>query len=277
MKEIEVGKIRIGAGNPLALIAGPCVIESEEHCVSTAAQVKEIAEGAGISVIYKSSYDKANRSSIDSFRGPGLNEGLRILKRVRDELDMPILTDVHEVYQVGPASEVADIVQIPAFLCRQTDLVREAARCAKVVNIKKGQFMSPYEIPNIIEKIERSGNAQILLTERGTCFGYNNLVVDMRSIPIMQGLGYPVIFDGTHSVQEPGRLGKTTGGSREFIPNLVRGAVAAGCNGLFLEVHENPVRALSDATNMLFLDDLPELLRQAILIERIVHSRQAAV
>ena len=277
MKEVRVGMIRIGSGNPLALIAGPCVIESEEHCLRTATQIKEIGDEVGMPVIFKSSYDKANRSSVDSFRGPGLDEGLRILKRVKQETGLPVLTDVHEVNQVGPASEVADIVQIPAFLSRQTDLVSEAARCAGVVNIKKGQFMSPYEVANIIEKIERSGNDQILLTERGTCFGYNNLIVDMRSIPIMQSLGYPVIFDGTHSVQEPGRLGKTTGGSREFIPHLVRGATAAGCNGLFIEVHENPVRALSDGPNMLFLDDLPELLRQAMLIKKIVHPKKAPV
>ncbi len=276
MKEIRVSNIRIGPGNPLVLIAGPCVIESEAQCIDTAMYLRDLAEEVGIPLIFKSSYDKANRSSVDAYRGPGLREGLRILKRVKDELFLPVLTDVHDVNQVGPAAEAVDVLQIPAFLCRQTDLVQEAARSGKVINVKKGQFMSPYEVANIIEKIERAGNSQILLTERGTCFGYNTLTVDMRSIPIMQNLGYPVIFDGTHSVQEPGKLGKSTGGQREFIPYLVRGAVAVGCNGIFLEVHENPIKALSDGPNMLFFDDLAKLLRKVLLIERIVQPKKTS-
>lgn len=276
MKEITVNNIRIGTGNPLVLIAGPCVIESEAQCFDAAMVLRDIAEQAGVPLIFKSSYDKANRSSADSFRGPGLEEGLRILKRIKDDLFLPVLTDVHEVHQVAPVAQAVDVLQIPAFLCRQTDLVQEAARSGKAINIKKGQFMSPYEVSNVIEKIERAGNSRILLTERGTCFGYNNLIVDMRSIPIMQNFGYPVIFDGTHSVQEPGKLGKSTGGSREFIPYLVRAAVGAGCNGIFLEAHKNPIRALSDGPNMLFFDDLPELLRQAVLIEKVVHVKRTS-
>jgi 2-dehydro-3-deoxyphosphooctonate aldolase (KDO 8-P synthase) len=276
MKEIRVSNIRIGPGNPLVLIAGPCVIESEAQCIDAAMYLRDLAEEVGIPLIFKSSYDKANRSSVDSYRGPGLREGLRILKRVKDELFLPVLTDVHEVNQVGPAAEAVDVLQIPAFLCRQTDLVQEVARSGKVVNVKKGQFMSPYEVANIIEKIERAGNSRIILTERGTCFGYNTLIVDMRSIPIMQNLGYPVIFDGTHSVQEPGKLGKSTGGQREFIPHLVRGAVAVGCNGIFIEVHENPVKALSDGPNMLFFEDLTKLLRKVLLIERIVQPKKTS-
>lgn len=274
MKEIRVGEFKIGAGNPLVLIAGPCVIEGENECMDAAAAIRDIADEVGIPLIFKSSYDKANRTSIDSFRGPGLKEGLRILKRVKDELFLPILTDVHEVNQVKAAAEVVDVIQIPAFLCRQTDLVQETGRSGRVVNIKKGQFMSPYEVSNIIEKIKKAGGDNILLTERGTCFGYNTLIVDMRSIPIMQNLGYPVIFDGTHCVQEPGKLGTATGGQREFIPHLVRGAVAVGCNGVFLEVHKNPIRALSDGTNMLFMDDLPDLLRKIMLIEKIVQPKK---
>ncbi|MEQ1948975.1 MAG: 3-deoxy-8-phosphooctulonate synthase [Bryobacteraceae bacterium] len=252
---IEVNaNIKIGEGQPLALIAGPCVIESEEHVQFLAAEIRKIAGN----YIFKASFDKANRSSVDSYRGPGLKEGLRILRGVRDT-GLAVLTDVHEPAQAAAVAEAVDILQIPAFLCRQTDLLVEAGRTGKIVNIKKGQFVAPHDIRNACEKVASTGNHKILITERGTTFGYNNLVVDMRGLAIMRKLGWPVVFDATHSVQLPGATGKASGGQPEFIEPLSRAAVAAGADAVFLEVHEAPERALSDGTNALRLDLLPAL------------------
>ena len=267
---VIIDKIKIGIGQPLVLIAGPCVIESAVMASELAQELKSIALEVGLPFIFKASYDKANRSSIKSFRGPGLKEGLKILAEIKKKFELPILTDVHCVTQVESAAEVADILQIPAFLCRQTDLILAAAKTGKVVNVKKGQFLSPWEMKNIIEKIESTGNRQILLTERGTSFGYNNLVVDMRSLPILRSFGYPVIFDGTHSVQQPGSAGTKTGGDRDMVPYLCRAAVAAGCDGIFLEVHENPDSAKSDAANALALKNLKPLLTQLINIHNLI-------
>ena len=254
----------IGRGAPLALIAGPCVIESEEHVHFLAAEIKKIAG----QFIFKASFDKANRTSLASYRGPGLKEGLRILCDLRRE-GYAILTDIHEPAQAEPAAEAADILQIPAFLCRQTDLLIAAGRTGRAVNIKKGQFVSPYEIRNAAEKVASTGNNDILLTERGSSFGYNNLVVDMRSLPIMRDFGWPVIFDATHSVQVPGGMGDASGGHPEFIPTLARAAVAAGIDGVFLEVHEAPDRALSDGANALRLDLLGPLWENLQAIHRL--------
>ncbi len=242
-------RIDIGAGHPLALIAGPCVIESEEHVHFLAAEIKRIVGP----FIFKASFDKANRTSIESYRGPGLKEGLRILAGVR-KTGFPVLTDIHEPSQAGPAAEAVDILQIPAFLCRQTDLLVEAGRTGKTINIKKGQFVSPLDIRQAAEKVASTGNNDILLTERGTSFGYNNLVVDMRGLAIMREFGWPVIFDATHSVQMPGAAGKASGGQPQFIAPLARAAVATGVEGIFVEVHETPERALSDGANALRLD-----------------------
>lgn len=258
--EISVGEMRLGAGNPLCLIAGPCVIESEAHAMKIAERVARIAADAGVPCIFKASYDKANRSSVKSFRGPGLAEGLRILAKIKSQLKLPILTDVHEAAQAGPAAEVADVLQIPAFLARQTDLVVAAGKTGRVVNVKKPQFSAPQDMSNVTEKIVSTGNKRILLTERGSSFGYHNLVVDMRSIPILKKLGYPVVFDATHSVQLPGGQGHASGGQPEFIEPLARAAVAAGADGVFLETHDNPGEALSDGANALPLGQLAELL-----------------
>lgn len=271
-KEIAIGKIKIGGKNLLVLIAGPCVIESEKATLSAAYRLKEVSEKVGISLIFKSSYDKANRSSKDSFRGPGLKEGLRILKKVKKETGLPILSDIHNSEEIRPAGEVLDILQIPAFLCRQTDLVIAIAKTGRPVNIKKGQFLAPWDVKNIIEKIEATGNHKILITERGVSFGYNNLVVDMRSLPIMRSFGYPVVFDATHSIQLPGGLGKSSGGERDMVPYLARAAVATGCDGLFLEVHECPEKALCDGPNMMKIEDLSALLRDVKRIDRIVRG-----
>jgi 2-dehydro-3-deoxyphosphooctonate aldolase (KDO 8-P synthase) len=260
VKEIKVGKIGIGGKRPLALIAGPCVIESEKSCLEIAKRIKEVTARVGVPLIFKSSFDKANRLSLDSFRGPGIEKGLEILAKVKDKLGLPILSDVHCQRDISRAKEVLDILQIPAFLCRQTDLVLEAARSGKVVNLKKGQFLAPWDILPIIKKIESAGNKQILLTERGVCFGYNNLVSDLRSLKIMRGFGYPVIYDATHSIQLPGGKGTSSGGQREFVEGLSRAAVAFGCDGLFLEVHANPAKALCDGPNMIDLKQLKLLL-----------------
>lgn len=268
-KEVRVGDVRIGGENPIVLIAGPCVIESEESALALASQIKQISKQVGIPFIFKSSYDKANRTSIDSFRGPGIEKGLQILKRVKDELNVPVLSDVHCREEVAKAAEVLDIVQIPALLSRQTDFIVCVARTKKVVNIKKGQFLAPWDVRNVIEKVRKSGNDQILVTERGTSFGYNNLVSDMRSLKIMRGFGFPVIYDATHSVQLPGGQGPTSGGQREFIPGLARAAVGMGCDGLFLEVHQDPDQALCDGPNMLMMDDLEGLLKNVKEIDRI--------
>src|SRR5215467_12375393 len=258
--EIELGKLRLGAGNPLFLIAGPCVIESEAHARIMAEKVAKIAADAGVPYIFKASYDKANRSSLKAFSGPGLKEGLRILEKIKKDLKLPILTDIHDEAQAKPAAEVCDVLQIPAFLARQTDLLLAAGKTGRAINVKKGQFLSPWDMSNVVEKIESTGNKQIILTERGTSFGYQNLVVDMRSFPVMQRTGYPVVFDVTHSVQLPGGQGNSSGGQPQFIEPLARAAVAAGVDGIFLETHDNPAAARSDGPNALPLAQLPALL-----------------
>jgi 2-dehydro-3-deoxyphosphooctonate aldolase (KDO 8-P synthase) len=269
-KLIKVGGVQIGGGRPLVVIAGPCVIESRESALRHAKALKERADRAGMPYIFKSSYDKANRSSVDSFRGPGLEMGLEILAEVKRETGVPILTDVHEIDQVAAASGVVDILQIPAFLCRQTDFVVAVAGSGRVVNVKKGQFLAPWDMRNVVEKIRSAGNEQILLTERGASFGYNNLVSDMRSLVVMGGLGYPVVFDATHSLQLPGGLGNASGGERRYIPALARAGVAAGIDALFMEVHEDPDHALSDGPNSLALEDFEKLLRTVKEIDEII-------
>lgn len=259
-REIALESLRLGGRNPLFLIAGPCVIESEAHARRMAEWVARIAGDAGVPYIFKASYDKANRSSVKAFRGPGLTEGLRILGKIKSDLLLPVLTDVHEVAQATPAAEVADILQIPAFLARQTDLLIAAAKTGRAVNIKKAQFLSPWDMGNVAEKVASSGNHNIILTERGASFGYNNLVVDMRTFPVLQKLGYPVVYDVTHSVQLPGGQGPASGGQPEFIETLARAGVAAGVDGVFLETHDNPAEALSDGANALPLSQLAELL-----------------
>jgi 2-dehydro-3-deoxyphosphooctonate aldolase (KDO 8-P synthase) len=275
---VRVGDIAIGGGAPLVLIGGPCAIEDEKHALMTAERLAKIAADRRVSFIYKSSYDKANRFSINSYRGPGLREGLRILKRVRDTLGLPVLSDVHQVDEVAPAAEVLDVLQIPAFLCRQTDLVLAAAKTGKPVNVKKGQFVAPGDMKNVVDKVLSVGNRSILLTERGASFGYHNLVVDMRGLAIMRGFGFPVIFDATHSVQLPGGAGDRSGGERKYVPALARAAVAFGIDALFMEMHEDPDRTLSDGRplsdgpNMLRIDDLPRLLGQLQAIESAVRT-----
>jgi 2-dehydro-3-deoxyphosphooctonate aldolase (KDO 8-P synthase) len=261
-REISIGNLRIGGKQPLVLIAGPCVIESEAHAMMIATRLGEIASARKVPFVFKASYDKANRTSVESYRGPGIEEGLRILKKIKDKLGVPILSDVHDVLQVGAAAEVCDVLQIPAFLSRQTDLIVAATKTGRVVNLKKGQFLSPWEMKNAVDKAVSTGNEKILLTERGTSFGYQNLVVDMRSFPILRKLGFPVIFDVTHSVQLPGGEGKSSGGQPEFIEPLARAGAAIGVDGIFVEVHENPAKALSDGTNALPLDQLPRLLER---------------
>jgi 2-dehydro-3-deoxyphosphooctonate aldolase (KDO 8-P synthase) len=258
--EITLGPLRLGGQNPLFLIAGPCVIESEFHARSMAERVAKIASDIKVPYIFKASYDKANRSSVKSFRGPGLHEGLRILNRIKSDLHVPVLTDIHDAQQAAPAGEVCDILQIPAFLSRQTDLLTAAAKTGRIVNVKKAQFVSPWDMTNVAEKIAASGNNKIILTERGASFGYQNLVVDMRSFPILRKLGYPVVFDVTHSVQLPGGQGHASGGQPEFIEPLARAGVAAGIDGIFFETHDNPAVALSDGPNALPLSELPALL-----------------
>jgi 2-dehydro-3-deoxyphosphooctonate aldolase (KDO 8-P synthase) len=271
---VQVGAVTIGGGAPLVLIGGPCAIEDEKHALMTAERLAMIAADKKVGFIYKSSYDKANRSSVRSYRGPGLTEGLRILKKVRDTLRVPVLSDVHQLSEVTPAAEVLDVLQIPAFLCRQTDLLLAAGRTGKPVNVKKGQFVAPRDMKNVVDKLVSTGNRAILLTERGTTFGYNNLVVDMRGLADMRALGYPVVFDATHSVQLPGGAGDRSGGERVYVPALARAAVAFGVDALFMEMHEDPDRTLadgqplSDGPNMLRIDDLPLLLDQLRGIER---------
>ena len=270
MKQVQIGDLRVGGGD-LFLMAGPCVIESEERILMIGREIKGICERLGVPYIFKASFDKANRTSFDSFRGPGLEKGLAILQRVKDELGVPIVSDIHTEAQIAPAAEVLDVLQIPAFLCRQTDLVYGAGRTGKTVNVKKGQFLAPDDMQNVVNKIREAGNENIMLTERGCSFGYHNLVVDMRSLAIMRRFGYPVVFDGTHSVQLPGGGGTTTAGPREFIPYLTRAAVATGVDGLFMDVHDNPAEALSDGSNMLYLDQLEALLRDLLDIHAIAH------
>ena len=268
----RVSDFEVGPGYPALLIAGPCVIEGRDMALRHAERVKAIAAAAGFRACFKSSFDKANRTSLSSFRGPGLEEGLDILAQVRREVDMPVLTDIHESVQAGPAGEVVDIIQIPAFLCRQTDLLVAAAKTGKAVNVKKGQFLAPEQMAPVVEKLEAAGTTDILLTERGASFGYANLVVDFRGLPIMRALGHPVIFDGTHSVQRPGGRGATSGGDRTQVPGLVRAAAAVGVDGFFLEVHEDPDRGKSDGPNMLALDTLEPLLHRAQAIRRAAHA-----
>ena len=259
-REISLGSLRLGAGNPLFLIAGPCVIESDAHARMMAEKVAKIAADAGVPYIFKASYDKANRTSVKSFRGPGAREGLRILGKIKADLKIPVLTDIHDASQAGPASEVCDVLQIPAFLARQTELLVAAGKTGRIINVKKAQYLSPWDMANVAEKVASTGNSKILLTERGASFGYQNLVVDMRSFPVMQKTGYPVVFDVTHSVQLPGGQGHASGGQPEFIEPLARAGVAAGVDGIFLETHDNPAAALSDGPNALPLAQLPALL-----------------
>jgi len=268
MPDVALDTITIGQSHPLVFILGPCVIESYDHTMFMAEQLQKLTDRLKIPYIFKTSFDKANRSSINSYRGPGLDEGLKILSAVKNTFNVPILTDVHETCQVLPVSEVVDVIQIPAFLCRQTDLVIAAGKTGKVVNVKKGQFVAPQDMQHIIKKIESTGNTRILLTDRGTSFGYGSLVSDVRAIPLMQQTGYPVIFDATHSAQIPG--GKTTGGSRQLIPHTTRAMVAAGADGIFMEVHDNIGQAKSDRDTQYPLDRLSELLIQLVTLRSVI-------
>lgn len=263
---VDIGSFKAGQGQPPFLIAGPCVIESEQLVMETAARIAEITKSLGIPFIFKSSFDKANRTSIKSFRGPGIEKGMAVLKKVRDQIGCPILTDVHTEEQATEAGKVVDVLQIPAFLCRQTDLLIAAADTGKVVNVKKGQFLSPAEMGNAVKKVEECGSRRILLTERGSSFGYNNLIVDMRSFPILRSFGYPVVFDATHSVQLPGGGGTKSSGQREFVEPLACAAAGAGVDGFFMEVHPNPDEALSDGPNMVPLHQLKSLLERVLRI-----------
>jgi 2-dehydro-3-deoxyphosphooctonate aldolase (KDO 8-P synthase) len=269
---VHVNQIRIGRNAPLLIIAGPCVIENFETTLTIASKLKQLTDELSLPFIFKASFDKANRTSINSYRGPGLKKGIRILAEIKDKLGVNILSDVHEAGQIDTAAQVLDVIQIPAFLCRQTDFVLSVARSGKAVNIKKGQFLAPWDIAHVIEKIQSSGNESIFVTERGTMFGYNNLVVDFRGINIMQNIGFPVIFDATHSVQLPGGQGQSSGGQRQYAPLLARSAAAAGADGIFLEVHPDPDQALCDGPNSLSLSDLPDLLRQLKAIHKIVEN-----
>jgi len=275
MNKVKVGNFEIGGGEPLALLAGPCVLESLERSLYIGRTIKEICGRLGMPYVFKASFDKANRSSYHSFRGPGIEKGLEMLQAIKDELQVPVVTDIHEPWQAEKAAKVADILQIPAFLCRQTDLLHAAAQTGRVVNVKKGQFLAPDDMRNVVDKLHESGCSQMMLTERGASFGYHNLVVDMRSLPIMRNFGYPVVFDGTHSVQLPGagNGGTTTAGNREYVEYLVRAAAGVGVDALFLEVHDNPEEALSDGPNMVYLDKLEDLLKDALAINEIVKEK----
>ncbi len=274
-RQIILNDIVIGGGAPFVLIAGPCVIEDEKTTKDTAAFLKKITDQLNVPFIFKASYDKANRTSLDSFRGPGLAEGLRILAEIKKDLDISVLSDVHRFEEIGRAAEVLDVIQVPAFLCRQTDFVIEVARKARVVNIKKGQFLAPWDVANILVKVSSAGNMNIMITERGATFGYNNLVVDYRSLPIMREMGYPVIFDATHSVQLPGGMGTASGGQNDMVPYLSRAAVAVGIDGLFLEVHPNPECAKCDGPNSVSLDSLYGLLQTLIEIDKIIKKEMS--
>ena len=263
---IEVNGILFGGDNPLVLIAGPCVIETEKDCCQLAEKIKDITVKANIPFIFKASYDKANRSSIKSYRGPGVEKGIKILSKIKKEIGVPILSDVHCCSEIDMVQDVLDVIQIPAFLCRQTDLLLHAAKTGKAINIKKGQFLAPWDVEHIAEKVLSTGNKNIIFTERGTMFGYNNLVADMRSIVIMKKMGFPVVFDATHSVQLPGGMGSTSGGQRDMIEPLTNAAVSVGCDGLFIETHEKPEDALSDSATMLPLEQLLPLLKKAMRI-----------
>ena len=273
VREITVGKVTFGGNRPLVLIAGPCAIEDENQTLRIAEFLKKLTSDLGIGLVFKASYDKANRTSVTSFRGPGIKEGLRILGRVKAELGLLVVSDVHDVAQVAPAAEVLDIIQIPAFLCRQTDLLVAAGESGRVVNVKKGQFLAPGDMRNAVGKVESTGNQQLLLTERGSSFGYNNLVVDMRGLVIMREMGCPVIMDATHAVQLPGGAGGASGGQRQFVGALSRAAVATGIDGLFWEVQEDPEQALCDGPNSLYLKDLAGMLKDILAIDAIVKGR----
>lgn len=271
MNLIRLKNFSIGKGQPLTVICGPCVIEGEEHTLKAAETLRKIFDQRNVNFIFKSSYDKANRSSISSFRGPGLEEGLRILEKVKQEFDLPVTSDIHSPEEAKAAAGVIDVMQIPAFLCRQTDLIIAAAETGKIVNVKKGQFMAPWDMKNVVDKIRSAGNTNIILTDRGTTFGYNNLVSDMRGIPIMQGFGVPVCFDATHSVQLPGGQGDSSGGQREFIPVLAKAAIAAGANCLFIESHPSPEHAKSDAQSVMDFKDLPGLMDILVRLYEVVN------
>jgi len=275
VREVTVGNVVFGGGRPLVLIAGPCAIEDEALTLRIAGFLKKLTDELGIGLVFKASYDKANRTSVTSFRGPGMAEGLRILARVKAEFDLPVLSDIHDLSQVEPAAEVLDILQIPAFLSRQTDLLVAAGNTGRVVNVKKGQFLAPWDMRNAVTKIESTGNRQILLTERGASFGYNNLVVDMRSLVVMRETGCPVIFDATHSVQLPGGAGTASAGQRQYVGALSRAATATGIDGLFWEVHEDPEKALCDGPNSLPLQGLRGMLEEILAIDAIVKKREA--
>ena len=270
--EVRVGSVAIGGGAPLAVIAGPCVIESRDAALRHAERLKTLAAEAGVGLVYKSSFDKANRTSIGAFRGVGMDEGLRILDDVRRVTGLPVLTDVHELGQIAAVAAVVDVLQTPAFLCRQTDFIVAVAKAGKPVNLKKAQFLSPVEMGRVVEKARSTGNGQLLVTERGFAFGYNNLVSDMRSLSVLAETGCPVVYDATHSVQQPGGLGTQSGGDRRFVAPLARAAVAAGCDAVFMEVHEDPDHALSDGPTSLPLADVPALWRQLVAVDRARHS-----
>ncbi len=270
MKQVKIADFFVGKGNPLTIMSGPCVIESESHTLKCAEMLSEMMQKLNVNFIFKASYDKANRSSINSFRGPGIKEGLRILQKVKDEFKVPVISDVHTPEEVPYAQEVLDVLQIPAFLCRQTDMILAAAKSKKPLHIKKGQFVAPHDMGNVVDKAVSVGNDQIILCDRGTCFGYNNLVSDMRAIPIMQRYGYPVCFDASHSVQLPGGNGTSTAGDREFIPYLAKAAVASGCEALFIESHPSPQEAKSDSASVYPMDKLFTLLKQLVAIHNVV-------
>jgi 2-dehydro-3-deoxyphosphooctonate aldolase (KDO 8-P synthase) len=269
-REIIEGQVKIGGNRPLVLIAGPCVIENEAATMRHAERLMTICNGLSMSLIFKASYDKANRTSINAYRGPGLREGLAILRKVKESLGVPVVSDVHSIEQIEPAAEVLDVLQIPAFLCRQTDLLVAAAKSGRIINVKKGQFLAPWDMKNVAGKIAASGNENIILTERGASFGYNNLVVDMRSFPVMRSTGYPVVFDATHSVQLPGGQGDSSGGQREYVEYLSRAAVATGIDGIFMEVHEDPDKAFCDGPNSIPLAELPKLLKTLKTLDFVV-------
>jgi len=272
MKKIKMGNVTIGDNKKFILIAGPCVLEDEKKAMAIALYSKKLTERLKMPFIFKASYDKANRTSIKSFRGPGLKKGLAILQRIREKLGVPVLSDVHRFEEIDPASKVLDVMQVPAFLCRQTDFVTEMAKKARVINVKKGQFLAPWDVANIIEKARAAGNDNIMITERGATFGYNNLVFDVRSLPIMRKMGYPVIFDATHSVQLPGGRGASSGGQRDMVTYLARAAVAAGVDGVFFEVYPDPEKALCDGANSLYLDSLEDLLVTLMKIDALVKT-----
>lgn len=269
-KTIKIGKIKCGGNLPFVLIAGPCVIEDRSSVIKMASALVKITKKLNIPYIFKASYDKANRTSVSSFRGLGIHKGLDILKEVRERFQVPVVSDVHDISQIKDAAKVLDVIQIPAFLCRQTDLLLAAAETGKVVNVKKGQFLAPWDMTSLVKKLESTGNKNILLTERGVCFGYNNLVTDFTSFQIMRELGYPVVYDVTHSVQQPGGLGDKTGGRKEFIPLLARASVAAGVDAVFMETHTNPAKSLSDGPNMIAIHQLEPLLRDMVCMDRLV-------